>query len=147
MRYFEYPPHNTGTRNRHEKLEERQRERERERETRRREGKWIARAEYWESRRKYISHHRRMPSSDQVAKMIYQEKTNLEKLIDPQEITKIADAEMWWDKKVKTVTKIEHNRPDMLYWDKKNKQCEIIEISVPLDNNMQQSYKLKQENT
>ena len=51
---------------------------------------------------------------------------------------------MWWDKKVRTVEKIEHNRPDMIYWDKKNKQCEIIEISVPLDNNMQQAFKLKQ---
>ena len=81
---------------------------------------------------------------NQVAKIIYQEKTNLEKVIDPPEVTKIADAEMWWDKKVKTVTKIERNRPDMIYWDKKNKQFEIIEISVPLDNNMQQAYKLKQ---
>ena len=42
------------------------------------------------------------------------------------------------------MTKIEHNRPEMIYWDKKNKQCEIIEISVPLDNYMQQAYKLKQ---
>ena len=69
---------------------------------------------------------------------------NLEKLIDPPEVTKTTDAEMWWDKKVRTVTKIEHNRPGMIYWDKKNKQCEIIEISVPLDNNMQKAYKLKQ---
>ena len=52
---------------------------------------------------------------NQVTKIIYQEKMNLEKVIDPPEVTKIADAEMWWDKKVKTVTKIEHNRPDMIY--------------------------------
>ena len=67
---------------------------------------------------------------------------NLEKLITPTEVTKTADAGMWWDKKVRTVTKIEHNRPQMIYWDKKNKQCEIIEISVPLNDNMQQAYKL-----
>ena len=108
----------------------------------------------WESRRKYISHHRRIPSpgtnnvfkkpSQSSGKYHLSRKMNLEKLINPPEVTKIADAKMWWEKKVKTVTKIEHNRPDMIYWDKKNKQCEIIEISVPLDNNMQQAYKLKE---
>ena len=141
---------NTGTRNRHEKLEEKQRERDQEKRRKmdsscRVCGKAeenifhiigacpvLAPTMYLKSRH------------NQVAKIIYQEKTNLEKVIDPPEVTKIADAEMWWDKKVKTVTKIERNRPDMIYWDKKNKQCEIIEISVPLDNNMQQAYKLKQ---
>ena len=68
----------------------------------------------------------------------------LEKLIKPPEVTKTNNAEMWWDKKIKTVTKIEHSRPDMIYWNLKDKQCEIIEISVPLDSNMQQAYKLKQ---
>ena len=56
----------------------------------------------------------------------------LEKLIEPPEVTKTDNAEMWWDKKIKTVTKIEHNRPDMIYWNLKDKQCEILEISVPL---------------
>ena len=46
--------------------------------------------------------------------------------------------------KIKTVTKIEHNRPNKIYWDLKNKQCEIIELPIPLDDNMQQAYKLKQ---
>ena len=81
---------------------------------------------------------------NQVAKIIYQEKMKLEKLIEPPEVTKTNDAKMRWDKKIKTVTKIEHNRPDMIYWNLKDKQCEIIEISVPLDNNKQQAYKLKQ---
>ena len=81
---------------------------------------------------------------NQVAKIIFQERMNVEKLIDPPEVTKTADNGMWRDKKVRRVTKIKHNRPDMIYWDKKHKQCEIIEISVPLDNNMQQEYKLKQ---
>ena len=81
---------------------------------------------------------------NQVTKIIFQEKMKLEKLIEPPEETKANDAEMWRDKKIKTVTKIEHNRPDMIYWNLKDKQCEIIEISVPLENNMQQAYKLKQ---
>ena len=33
----------------------------------------------------------------------------------------------------------------MVFWDSKNKLCELIEISVPLDNNMAHTYKLKQE--
>ena len=68
---------------------------------------------------------------NQVAKIIYQEKMNLEKLIDLPDETKTAEDEMVWNKKTKTVTKIEHNRPDMICWDNKNKQCEVIEISVP----------------
>ena len=82
---------------------------------------------------------------NQVAKIIYQEKMKNEKLIDLKNVTKPAEAEMWWDQKVKTVARIEHNRPDMVFWDTKNKHCELIEISVPLDNNIAYAYKLKQE--
>ena len=71
-------------------------------------------------------------------------KMNLEKLINLPEVTKTADTEIWWDKKIKTVTKIDHNRQVIIYWDQKNKQSEIITISVPLDNNVQQAYRLKQ---
>ena len=141
--------HNTGTRNRHKKLEENT---ERDQEKRR---KMDSSCRVCGKAKENIFHIKGacpvlVPTMylksrhNQVAKIIYQEKMNLEKLIDPPEVTKIADAEMWWGKKVKTMTKIEHNRPDMIYWDKKNKQCEIIEISVPLDNYMQQAYRLKQ---
>ena len=50
---------------------------------------------------------------------------NLEKLIELPKVTKRSDAEMWWDKKTKTVTKIEHDKQDMIYWDLKNKQCKL----------------------
>ena len=56
---------------------------------------------------------------NQVAKIIYQEKMKNEKLIDPPDVTKTAEAEMWWDQKVKTVARVEHNRPDMVFWDTK----------------------------
>ena len=82
---------------------------------------------------------------NQVAKIIYQEKMKNEKLINPPDVMKAAEAEMWWDQKVKTVARIEHNRPDMVFWDTKNKLCELIEISVALDNNIAHAYKLKQE--
>ena len=68
-----------------------------------------------------------------------------EKLIDMPDVTKTTKAEMWWDQKVKTVARIEHNRPDMVFWDTKNKPCKLIEISVLLDNNIAHAYKLKQE--
>ena len=70
---------------------------------------------------------------NQVAKIIYQEKMKNEKLIDLPNVTKTAEAEMWWDQKVKTVARIKDNRPDMVFWDTKNKLCELIEIFVPLD--------------
>ena len=68
-----------------------------------------------------------------------------EKLIDLPDVTKTTEAEIWWDQKVKTVARIEHNRPDMVFLDTKNKLCKFIEISVPVDNNIAHAYKLKQK--
>ena len=82
---------------------------------------------------------------NQVAKIISQEKMKNEKLINPPDVMKTAEAEMWWDQIMKTVARIEHNRPDMVFWDTKNKCCELIEISVPLDNNVTHAHQLKQE--
>ena len=78
---------------------------------------------------------------NQVAKIIYQEKMKNEKLVDPPDVIKTAEAEMSWDQKVKTVARIEHG----VLGHKKNKRYELIEISVPLDNNIANAYKLKQE--
>ena len=42
---------------------------------------------------------------NQVAKIIYQEKMSLKKLIDPPEATKTVGAEMWWDIKTQNSDK------------------------------------------
>ena len=36
----------------------------------------------------------------------------------------------------KTATKIQHNKPDLVIWNKETKLCSIIEFSCPLDTNI-----------
>ena len=63
----------------------------------------------------------------------------------PPEVTRTEDKEIWWDVYVATPGKVEHNRPYMVLWDLKNRKCTIIEISVPLDTNLELAYKRKQQ--
>ena len=35
-----------------------------------------------------------------------------------------------------TQKKIKHDRPDIIIWDKENKHCKIVDVSVPLDTNV-----------
>ena len=44
--------------------------------------------------------------------------------------------EFWWNVPITTGTKTKHNRPDMVVWDRANKQCVIVEVSCPLDANI-----------
>ena len=52
---------------------------------------------------------------------------------------------MWWDQEIITARKVKHNRPDMLIWDIKEKTCKIVEVTCPLDTNIQQAFELKQQ--
>ena len=61
------------------------------------------------------------------------------------EVTRTEDKEIWWDVYVATPEKVEHNRPDMVLWDLNNRKCTIIEISVPLDTNLELAYKSKEK--
>ena len=36
-----------------------------------------------------------------------------------------------------TLTKIPHNKPDIIIWDGTNNECKIIDICVPLDTNLE----------
>ena len=36
--------------------------------------------------------------------------------------------EIWWDTKIKTLTPVQHNKPDIVMWKKEDKQCFIIDI-------------------
>ena len=49
---------------------------------------------------------------------------------------KTGDLELWWDKKILVTNKVEHNRPDLIIWDRMKKECKIIDFSVPLDGNV-----------
>ena len=82
-----------------------------------------------------------------VAKFIH------EKLLEKYEITskepqplKIVsndDCEIWWDMKVYLATGVQHNKPDIIVWDKKQKKCFVIDISVPADCNINKKIKEK----
>ena len=37
---------------------------------------------------------------------------------------------------IKTATKIPHNKPDLVIWNKETKLCSVIEFSCPLDTNI-----------
>ena len=44
--------------------------------------------------------------------------------------------EVWWDRPVETTKVLEHNRPDVVVVDRKNKFWTLIDFSVPNDKNV-----------
>ena len=44
--------------------------------------------------------------------------------------------EIWWDRRVLTSTQMEHNQPDVVVLDHSNRECIIIDFSVPWDKNV-----------
>ena len=44
------------------------------------------------------------------------------------------------------MSKIPHNRPDMVIWDTQNKTCKIVDICVPLDINVELRHTTKVDN-
>ena len=79
---------------------------------------------------------------DPVAKAIYLEHTNKNANTkvrfrnENEFIEKIGDYEFWWNVPIKASTKLPHNKPDILIWNKKTKTCSAIEISYPADVNI-----------
>ena len=55
----------------------------------------------------------------------------------PPTTLKVGDTEIWWDREVNTLTKILHNRPDLIIWDTDNSTCKVIDVCVPLDTNVE----------
>ena len=76
---------------------------------------------------------------NQVDRIVYQEITKAEKLeYDPPQVKRQDNQEIWWDKYVKTANEVKKNRPDITIWDTQKKICQIVEVSVPLDMNLNQ---------
>ena len=83
---------------------------------------------------------------NQVARILYQEVLQNDQLeFNPPEVTKKDHLEVWWDQEIITTRKVKHNRPDMLIWGIKEKTCKIVEVTCPLDTNIQQAFELKQQ--
>ena len=55
------------------------------------------------------------------------------------------NVEIWWDTVVKTTPPVKHNKPDLVVWKKDTKTCFIIDVCVPLDQNIQLNEKLRQD--
>ena len=56
------------------------------------------------------------------------------------------DIEVWWDKKITTLSPCPHNKPDIVLWKKDEKKCHIIDICVCLDVNIDKNISMKQDN-
>ena len=54
--------------------------------------------------------------------------------------------EMWWDTLIKIVPTVPHNKPDIVVWKKNENKCFIIDIYVPLDQNIHKQEKMKIDN-
>ena len=51
--------------------------------------------------------------------------------------------EYWWNLSIQTATKIPHNKPDLLIWNKESKICSVVEFSCPADVNITKKIKEK----
>ena len=51
---------------------------------------------------------------------------------NPEYIYKVKDCEFWWNLSIQTATKLKHNKPDIVAWDRTEKFCKIIDISYPV---------------
>ena len=52
--------------------------------------------------------------------------------------------EIWYDMEIQMRPKVDKNRPDIVIWEKAGKKCTLVEITVPLDNNLQKAHKEKE---
>ena len=86
---------------------------------------------------------------NEVGKVVYYgllnklENTEIRKT--PETTVKTTKVEMWWDKKIGVQPTVEHNRPDIVFWDLEKKRCLIIDICVPMDVNVSREEKTKQD--
>ena len=80
---------------------------------------------------------------DQVGKIIYKEHvkkhTSSSKVTlnnEPEYIYKHDQFEYWWNISIQTSTKLPHNKPDLVIWNKDAKTCTVIDFSCPSDVNV-----------
>ena len=71
----------------------------------------------------------------------------MSKDIDNQhKLQKMKHIEIRWDYQFTTLTKLPHNRPDIVIWNCDTKVCKIIDICVPLDTNIDLREETKSNN-
>ena len=88
---------------------------------------------------------------DEVGKVLFNELVKEEDETTPYIVPKTGVAwntnslEIWWDTQVTTQPKTTHNKPDLIVWRKKKKECVVIDICVPLDQNVKANEKVKED--
>ena len=87
---------------------------------------------------------------NEVAKTLYNEiakkaNNDITYIAPKNEVWKHGEMEMWWDTPVTTTPKTKHNKPDIVVWEHKEKTCKIIDICVPLDQNIKSNEKEKRD--
>ena len=83
--------------------------------------------------------------NDKVAYLIYKQmlSSKRDEKVYVQEFYKDDSIEVSWDTKIKTLQKIQYNRPDIVIWKIKEKLCFIIYVSIGLDVNVDKNYELE----
>ena len=61
------------------------------------------------------------------------------------DIWKSNKVELWWDYSIRTTPQVAHNKPDLVLWVPGEKKCTIIDICVPLDENVHKQEKQKRD--
>ncbi|XP_030760434.1 uncharacterized protein LOC115885612 [Sitophilus oryzae] len=93
--------------------------------------------------REYLDRH------NDIAKLIHSEICHLKKLSSsttpyykytPQAVVENDNWKIYWDTSIITDKEITHNKPDILLIDKKQKIAQLIDIAVPLDDNLGKTY-------
>ena len=86
---------------------------------------------------------------NKVANIIYQNLVTKNSTSERQPIQDVytdENIEIWWDTKINTLRKCEHNKPDIVLWKKKDKMCYVIDVRVGLDVNIDKNIKEKLDN-
>ena len=82
---------------------------------------------------------------NEVARVVYENLISKEtkvRMKSIQEVYSDDEIELWWDTKLKTGYNVQHNKPDIVLWQKKKKKCFIIDIKVGLDTNIDKNINL-----
>ena len=58
----------------------------------------------------------------------------------------VGNVEYWWNLSIQTTTKLPHNKPDIVIWNREQKTCNIVEISCPADTNISKKIEEKLNN-
>ena len=65
---------------------------------------------------------------------------------EPEYVYNIGNVEYWWNLSIQTTTKLPHNKPDIVIWNREQKTCNIVEINCPADTNISKKIEQKLNN-